>query len=75
MITSMAVNILCYTWSVGGHLIDTTPQDVRDTIHGAAEWLLEYTLSGRYRPYNVFFSGSVKGLSVSHSVWSVCVLT
>lgn len=65
MVTSMAINTLCYTWSVDGRLMDTTPQDVRDTICSAAEWLMEYALCGKYRPYNVFFSGSVKGMSVS----------
>lgn len=65
MITSMAINILCYMWSVEGKLIDTTPRDVLVTIRGAAEWLVRYALSGQYKPYNVFFSGSVKGISVS----------
>ena len=71
MITSMAINILCYTWSVEGKLIDTTPQDVLVSIQGAAEWLVRYALSGQYKPYNVFFSGSVKGISVS---WCIHML-
>ena len=71
MVTSMAINILCYTWSVEGKLMDTTPRDVLVSIRGAAEWLVRYALSRQYKPYNVFFSGSVKALSVS---WCIHML-
>ena len=65
MVTSMAINVLCYAWSENQKLVDSTPEEVRAVVRDAAKWLVKYTLSGEYKLYNTFFSGSVKGMSVS----------
>ena len=63
--TAMAVNALLYTWTERGRLVADTPAMVTDTVTRACKWLLENSLSGKYKPYNAFFSGSVKALEVS----------
>ena len=62
--TAMAVNALLYTWTEQGKLLDETPASVRDTATRASKWLLEYSLSDKYKPFNAFFSGSIKGPDV-----------
>ena len=62
--TAMAVNALLYTWMEGDTLLAETPAAVVETVDKAARWLIENTLSGKYKPWNVVFSGSVKGLAV-----------
>ncbi len=64
--TAMAVNALLYTWTEKGHLLPTTPSAVKVLVSRASKWLVENTLTGEYKPYNVFFSGSVKSVDVSH---------
>ena len=61
----MAVNALLYTWTERGQLLPETPSEVLRVVTGAAEWLLENTLCGKYRPYNAIFSGSVKSMEVN----------
>ena len=62
--TAMAVNVLLYTWMEGDILLAETPAAVIEIVDKAAKWLIENTLSGKYKPWNVVFSGSVKGISV-----------
>ena len=47
------------------HTPSDTPENVKAVINGTINWLTEYTLSGTFKPWNAFFSGSVKGFSVS----------
>jgi hypothetical protein len=61
MVTSMAINMLCYTWSENQQLVTSTPEEVKSIIRSASEWLIKYATSGTYKLFNVFFSGSVKG--------------
>ena len=58
--TSMAANTLLYTWREGINLSVTTPPAVITTVQQLCNWLATHTLSGHYKPHNVFFSGSVK---------------
>ena len=58
--TAMAVNTLLYTWRDGTDLSAETPLTVSTTIQQLCGWLEKNTLSGEYKPYNAFFSGSVK---------------
>ncbi|RUS78409.1 hypothetical protein EGW08_013823, partial [Elysia chlorotica] len=75
--TAMGANALLYTWTIyDDHtgkmlalrnqrlplfLFSDTPAEVQSLITGTINWLSEYTLSGQYKPWNAFFSGSVKG--------------
>ncbi|KAJ8320068.1 hypothetical protein KUTeg_001655 [Tegillarca granosa] len=65
--TAMAVNTLLTTWTVRDdgrkRLIweHDTPLKVFETVRQGANWLDKYSASGRYKPWNSFFSGSVKG--------------
>lgn len=61
----MAVNVLLYTWMEGDTLLAETPAAVKETVGNASQWLLLNTLSGKYKPWNAVFSGSVKGVNVS----------
>lgn len=67
----MAVNALLYTWTEGGTLLPSTPAAVKEIVASASEWLIQNTLNGKYKPYSVIFSGSVKSLAVS---WLKCCL-
>ena len=62
--TAMAVNALLYSWTERGKLLAETPASMRDTATRASKWLLEYSLSDKYKPFNAFFSGSIKGPDV-----------
>lgn len=42
-----------------------SPTNVKDLVSAAASWLNEMVLSGKFKPWNAFFSGSGKGLDVS----------
>ena len=64
--TAMAVNVLLYTWMKGDTLLPETPAAVRETVDKAAQWLIKNSLSGKYKPWNAVFSGSVKGLPVNY---------
>ena len=64
--TAVAVNVLLYTWMKGDTLLPETPVAVRETVDKAAQWLIKNSLSGKYKPWNAVFSGSVKGMPVSH---------
>lgn len=63
--TAMAVNTLLYTWMDGDKLLPSAPSPVLKTVMNASEWLVRNTLSGKYKPFNVLFSGSVKTVDVS----------
>ena len=56
--TAMAINTLLYTWMVGNQLMLDTPKPVVDVVKNASLWLVKNAKKGK--PYNVFFSGSVK---------------
>lgn len=56
----MAVNALFYTWAPNGTFSPNTDETVKDTLAGSCDWLNQYTLSGKYKPMNAFFSGSIK---------------
>jgi len=65
--TAMAANTLFYSWREGIDLSLTTPPAVITTLQQLCDWLAINTLSGKYKPHNVFFSGSVKSsYEVSH---------
>lgn len=67
--TAMAANALLYSWTIYDpstekcHFRNETPPKVQTLISGIINWLTEYTLSGKYKPWNAFFSGSMKGPS------------
>ena len=63
--TAMAVNTLLYTWMDGDKFLPTTPSSVLKTVMNGTEWLVRNALSGKYKPLNVLFSGSVKTADVS----------
>ncbi|XP_056012965.1 uncharacterized protein LOC125647004 isoform X2 [Ostrea edulis] len=64
--TSMAVNALLTTWtsyeSARKCLIWSkgVPAKVVDLVRKAVKWICKNALTGKYRPWNAFFSGSVK---------------
>ncbi|XP_041377993.1 uncharacterized protein LOC121390277 [Gigantopelta aegis] len=64
--TAMAVNCLIRTWTVfndmTGKLVwmKETPSKVIESASKATKWLTAFTLSGDYKPWNTFFSGSGK---------------
>ncbi|XP_061197949.1 uncharacterized protein LOC133206058 [Saccostrea echinata] len=64
--TSMAINALLTTWtsydSARKRLIweKGVPAKVIDVVKRAVQWICRNALSGKYRPWNAFFSGSVK---------------
>eukprot|EP00058_Branchiostoma_floridae_P009045 XP_002594533.1 hypothetical protein BRAFLDRAFT_87756 [Branchiostoma floridae] len=45
------------------NVVRQTHADVKTLVSQAVSWLEKNTLSGRYKTYNAFFSGSTKGLS------------
>ncbi|VDI64192.1 Hypothetical predicted protein, partial [Mytilus galloprovincialis] len=71
--TSMAINALITTWTVYNdatqklNWYDDTPTEVKTTVQKATTWLNTYILSGKYQPWNAFFSGSFKGFGTSWS--------
>ena len=44
------------------NLSNATPPAVTTTIQQLCSWLAKYTLSGSYKPHNVFFSGTFKNI-------------
>ena len=44
------------------------PSDVKELLAKGVQWLTINTLSGKYKAWNAFFSGSGKGLGVSSSM-------
>ncbi|XP_033764341.1 LOW QUALITY PROTEIN: uncharacterized protein LOC117345375 [Pecten maximus] len=71
--TAMAANALITIWTSfeekSGTLIwnQTTPKQVKDVVTRAVKFLDTYILSGDYKPWNAFFSGSFKGSGTSWS--------
>ena len=63
--TAVAVNALLYTWTANHRLDPSTPVAVNNTVVKACKWLLKNSLSGKYKNFNVLFSGSVKLAAVS----------
>jgi hypothetical protein len=68
--TAQAINILIATWTFqradGSRQLSwkaDTPANVKDLVDTSVNWLKEYVLGSKYKPFNAFFSGSVKGLS------------
>lgn len=61
--TSMALNALFYIWTENGHFIPNTPTQVYQCIIAGAEWLIANAVTGKFKAYNVVFSGSVKSVS------------
>ena len=66
----MALNALLYSWTVNGGFIPETPAAVVDVASKAGQWLTQNVLSGKYKPYSITFSGSVKAyiVSMAHSL-------
>lgn len=64
--TSVSMAALINTWTLwnGNQLIwePDTPTDVQQLVEKAVHWLNINTFSGKYKPWNTFFSGSGKGL-------------
>ncbi|XP_076462140.1 uncharacterized protein LOC143294648 [Babylonia areolata] len=69
--TSMAVNALLSTWTLFDGASNTlrwkdnTPTEVLSTVEQSVRFLDAYILKDTYKPWNAFFSGSVKGSSTS----------
>ena len=67
--TAQAINILIATWTFQRH--DTkrlswqpgTPGAAKRLIQSSAHWLQKNVLGKKYKPFNAFFSGSVKGFA------------
>ena len=55
-ITSMAANALLYIWRDGFKLSPDTQPAVRTIIQQLCGWLVNNTLSGKYKLYNGFFT-------------------
>ena len=70
----MATNTLFYTWTVNKSFIANTPNNVKDIITRSCGWLNDNVLSGKYKPMNVFFSGSIKGNDVSFIIVFVVII-
>lgn len=45
------------------------PAKVVDVVKRGVTWLYRNVLSGRFRPWNAFFSGSVKSFVSIHSIF------
>ena len=71
----MAVNALLYTWTERGKLLPSTPSEVVEVVRAAADWLKENSLTGKFRPLNAVFSGSVKSIEVSFTLHHLCHFT
>ncbi|XP_048751558.2 uncharacterized protein LOC125663303 [Ostrea edulis] len=71
--TSMAINALITTWTFFNeksgqlHWNPDTPSDVKVVVSASVSYLNEYVLSGQFKPWNTFFSGSVKGHTITSS--------
>ncbi|XP_061196590.1 uncharacterized protein LOC133204863 [Saccostrea echinata] len=71
--TSMAINALITTWTLFNvktgqlHWNVETPVDVKKVVSASVSYLNEHILSGEYKPWNTFFSGSVKGHEITSS--------
>ena len=63
--TAMAFNALLYSWTVDGRFISNTPPAVMDVLSRAGQWLAQNVFSGKFEPFCVTFSGSVKSYIVS----------
>ncbi|KAL8575183.1 hypothetical protein ACOMHN_042493 [Nucella lapillus] len=71
--TTMAINALLTTWTLTNTTSTTTtvtwrtgtPDEVKTTTSKAVKWLNTHILGLKYKPYNAFFSGSVKGKTTS----------
>ncbi|XP_067659668.1 uncharacterized protein [Haliotis asinina] len=65
--TTMATNALIHTWAVFDETqrklfwSKETPTSVRATVEKSVSWLVHNVLTGQYKPWNAFFSGSGKG--------------
>ena len=53
------------------HSTSGAPVEVRDTVDKAVKFLNTYILRDTFKPWNVFFSGSAKGRSVSSASCSL----
>ena len=53
------------------HSTSGAPAEVRDTVDKAVKFLNTYILRDTFKPWNVFFSGSAKGRSVSSASCSL----
>ena len=58
----MAINALFYIWSnaSSGQLSPNVPDNVKDTLVRACDWLTDEALSDKLEHMNAVFSGSVK---------------
>lgn len=71
--TAMAANALITTWSIYEDSVGAlkwdpeTPEAVKSTVTKLVTWLNKYILSGAYKPWNAFFSGSAKGTATSQA--------
>ncbi|GFN84641.1 hypothetical protein PoB_001114700 [Plakobranchus ocellatus] len=70
--TAMAVNALVYTWTEFNQTTKKSswkadiPEPVRWVVEGSVQWLYKNAVSGRYKPWNAFFSGSMKGFTQTY---------
>ncbi|XP_062613043.1 uncharacterized protein LOC134274823 [Saccostrea cucullata] len=67
--TSMAINALLTTWTSYDIArkrltwVKGVPTKVVDVVKRAVQWMCRNVLSRKYRPWNAFFSGSVKSFN------------
>ncbi|CAF0912293.1 unnamed protein product [Brachionus calyciflorus] len=67
--TAQAINILIATWTFQrpdtGSLVwkTNTPNEVKQLVKTSVNWLQENVFNKKFKTFNAFFSGSVKGFS------------
>ena len=67
--TAQAINILIATWTYQRpetnslNWKDNTPNDVKNLVQTSINWLTENVLGKKFKSFNAFFSGSVKGFN------------
>ena len=59
--------IICKFHNKNTIYVAGTPEDVKDTVTKATNFVNKHILGVQYQPWNAFFSGSVKGQTVSHT--------
>lgn len=67
--TAQAINILIATWTYQRpdtkalNWKSNTPDNVKELVQSSVNWLQDNVLGKKFKAFNAFFSGSVKGLT------------
>lgn len=63
---------MCFRWCfpivIFVSVLTGTPTNIKNLVKAAIDWLNYYVLSGKFKPWNAFFSGSGKGSDVSSNL-------